>query len=416
MANTFQFVDWIGQEAIRRLTNRLAIADGFNTSYNKEYKKEFAVGDTIRIPYPVRGLVRDGLTYAPQPVNVRQTTVTVDQPFGMDFEYDSIDQALKMGKGEAWITDTIINPYMDQLAQEFDSRASNYAYLHSNNIVGSLKTTPTDTSLAGQARQRMMENACPPGEYKMVMTPASMRSIVDGTLTQFNPNDVISKAFKEGYYGRARNFTWFESMSLYQHTPGNWQTPASVTVSGSGQSGTSLLLNCTSGDTFLEGDVFNIAAVNNVNPVTRRSTGTLRQFRVTQSITASASTVTVQISGGDGQGIAGPGDQYQNVDALPLTTAVLTLFPGTATPSTSGTGWQGLAFSREGFAMVGVNMMMPKAVEMSVQKRDPKTGIAISLIRAFDPIQRKMVNRFDTLIGFGELYSNACSVRCLSAT
>jgi len=27
-----------------------------------------------------------------------------------------------------------------------------------------------------------------------------------------------------------------------------------------------------------------------------------------------------------------------------------------------------------------------------------------------------MVNRFDTLIGFGELYSNACSVRVLSAT
>ncbi len=111
----------------------------------------------------------------------------------------------------------------------------------------------------------------------------------------------------------------------------------------------------------------------------------------------------------------GPGDQYQNVDALPLTTALLTLFPGTSTPSAS-TGTQGLAFSKDAFAMVGVNLMMPKAVEMSVMKRDPKTGLAISLIRAFDPVQRRMVNRFDTLIGFGELYSNACSVRVLSST
>jgi hypothetical protein len=415
VANTFKFVDWIGQESLRILVNRLAIADGFNTSYNKEYKKDFAVGETVRIPYPVRGVIRDGFTYQEQPVDVRNTTITVDQPFGMDFGYDSIEQALKMGNGEGWIKDTILDPYMSQIAQEMDSRASLFAYQRTNNVVGSLKTTPTDTTLAGAARQRMIENACPPAEYKMVMTPAAMTSIVNGTLTQFNPQDAISKAFKEGYYGSARGFTWFESMSLYTHTAGNWQTPAANTISGSGQSGTSLLVNCTSGDTFKAGDVFNIAAVNNVNPSTRRSTGTLRQFRITQDATATGSTITLQISGGDGQGIVGPGDQYQNVDALPLTTALMTLFPGTTLPSAS-TGTQGLAFSKDAFAMVGVNLMMPKAVEMSVMKRDPKTGIAISLIRAFDPTQRRMVNRFDTLIGFGELYSNACSVRVLSST
>ena len=414
MANTFQFASWIAQRALRSLVNRLAIADGFNTDYNKEYKKDFAVGETVRIPYPVRGLIRDGFTYQEQPVDVRQTTITVDQPFGMDFGYDSIEQALKMGRGEAWIADTIIDPYMKQMAQEFDSRASNFAYKHTNNIVGSLKTLPTDTTFAGDARQRLIENAATENPFKMIVTPATMNSVVNGTLTQFNPQDAISKAFKKGYYGEARDFTWFESMSLKSHTAGNWQTPASVTVSGPGQSGTSLLINCTSGDTFKDGDVFNIAAVNNANPSTRESTGTLKQIRVVGDFTATGSTITIQISCGDGQGIVGPGDQYQNVDALPLDTALLTLFPGTTTPS-AASGKQGLAFNRDAFALVGVNLMMPKAVEMSVIKRDPKTGIAISIIRAFDPIQRRMVNRFDTLIGFGELYSNACAVRALSS-
>jgi len=415
VANTFQFVNWIGQEALRILVNRLCIAQGFNTSYNKEYKKEFAVGETIRIPYPVRGLIRDGFTYQPQPVNVRQTTVTVDQPFGMDFEYDSIEQALKMGKGEDWIRETILDPYMSQIAQEMDLRASNFAWRHTNNIVGSLKTLPTDTSFAGSARQRMIENAAPLGEKIMVMTPATMNSVVNGTLVQFNPTDVISQGWKRGYYGSARDFTWFESMSLYPATAGTWQTPASVTVSGSGQSGTTLLINCTSGDTFPDGLIFNIAAVNNVNPATRLSTGTLRQFRVVGDQTATGSTITLNISAGDGQGIAGPGDQYQNVDALPLDTALLTQYPGTTTPS-AATGTQGLAFGKDAFAMVGVNLMMPKAVEMSVMKRDPKTGIAISIIRAFDPTQRRMVNRFDTLIGFGELYSNADAVRVATSS
>lgn len=415
MANTFKFVDWIAQEALRILVNRLCIAEGFNTSYNKEYKKEFAVGETVRIPYPVRGLIRDGFTYQPQPVNVRNTTITVDQPFGMDFEYDSIEEALKMGKGEGWVRETILDPYMSQMAQEMDLRASNFAWRHTNNVVGSLRTLPTDTSLAGQARQRMIENAAPLGEKRMVMTPATMRSIVDGTLVTFNPTDVISQGWKRGYYGSARDFTWFESMSLYTATAGVWATPASVTVSGSGQSGTTLLINCTSGDTFPDGLIFNIAAVYNANPGTRLSTGTLRQFRVVGDQTATASTITLNISAGDGQGIAGPGDQYQNVDALPLDTALLTQYPGTTTPS-GVTGTQGLAFGKDAFAMVGVNLMMPKAVEMAVMKRDPKTGIAISIIRAFDPIQRKMVNRFDTLIGFGELYSNADAVRVVTSS
>jgi len=415
MANVFEFVNWIGNAALARLLNRLSIAEGFNTDYNSEFTKDFAVGDTVNVKYPQRMLIRDGLTYSPQPINRRHTTITVDQPFGIDFEYDSIDQALKMERGEEWFTDQYLNPSMDQMAQEFDSRASKFAYQHANNIVGSLKTTPTDTSQSGQARQRMLENACPPGPYRLITTPGAMRSIVDGSLTQFNPQDIISKMFKDGYYGDARGFTWFESMSLYQHTAGNWQVPSANTISGSGQSGTSLLINCTSGDTFNTGDVFNIAAVNNVNPGTRRSTGVLRQFRVTQDAVATGATITLQISGGDGQGIVGPGDQYQNVDALPLDTALLTLFPGTATPS-AATGWQGLASSKDAFALVGVKMKLPKAVERAVQRRDPKTGIAVSMIEAFDPIQRKWVNRFDTLIGFGELYSNACAVRFLSAT
>ena len=415
MANVFQFVDWVGNESIRVLTNKLVIAEAFNTDYNKEFTKEFAVGEDVRVKYPQRFLIRDGLTYQPQPVNRRKTDIVVDQPFGIDFEYDSIDQALKMERGEEWFMKEYIVPAMDQIAQEIDSRAANFAWSHANNIVGSLKTTPTDTSAAGAALQRLTENAGLTDNMRMIVPPGAMTSIANGSLTLFNPTDEISKIWKKGYIGDARSFTWFESMSLYQNTAGNWQVPSAVTVNGSNQQGTALNINCTSGDTFKVGDVFNMAAVNNVNPSTRRSTGVLRQFRVTQDLTATGATATIQISGGDGQGIVAPGDQYQNVDALPLDTALLTLFPGTTSPS-SATGWNGLALAKDAFALVGVKMMLPKAVEMSVQKRDAKTGIPVSFIRAFDPIQRKMINRFDTLIGFGELYSNACAVRMLSAT
>ena len=412
MSSVFQFVDWVGMESLRNLVNRLEIADAFNTDYNKEFTKEFAVGETVRVKNPQRFLIREGLSYSPQPINRTYTTITCDQVFGVDFEFDSVEQALKMERGEEWFKKEYLEPAMLQISQEIDSRAANFATLNTNNIVGSLVTTPTDTSIAGSARQRLIENACPPGLNKMVIDPGTMTSVVNGTTTLFNPPDEITKQWKTGAVGEARNFDWYESMSLYQTTGGNWQTPSAVTFSSTSLAqGNTIIVNCTTGDTFLAGDVFNIAAVNNVNPKTRRSTGVLKQFVVLANATGASSLATLIIS----PAITGPGDQYQNVDALPVSTALLTLYPGTTSPS-GKTGWNGLVLNRDAFALVGVKLALPKAVEMSVQKRDPKSGIAVRFVRMFDPVQSRMINRFDVLLGFGALYPDNCAVRILSAT
>jgi hypothetical protein len=65
--------------------------------------------------------------------------------------------------------------------------------------------------------------------------------------------------------------------------------------------------------------------------------------------------------------------------------------------------------------MVGVKLMMPTKAEMASQKRDPETGLQIAFIRDFDPIQRKMINRFDCLLGFGRGYADSGAVRVLGA-
>ncbi len=410
MPNLFQVVDWLTMESLRTLLNQLVVGETFNTDYNKEFDREFAVGETVRVKLPQRFTIRDGLGYTPQALNRVYTTVSCDQIFGVDFEWDSAEKALRMERGMDMIKREYIDPAMAQIAQEIDTRAALWAYQNTNNIVGVLGTNPSDTTSAGAARQRMIENACPPGEKRAIMSPGAMTSIVNGGLTLFNDKEQISKGFKEGYYGRARGFDWFESMSLYAHTSGVWQ--GTVEMLAGGQSGSSLSLTATTGDTFKVGDVFNIAGVYNVNPKTRRSTGTLKQFVVTQDTTAAASAATVLIQ----PPIIGPGSQYQNVDSLPIAGADLTMFPGTAAPTTAHSGINGLALHRDAFALVGVKLEMPKAVELSSQTRDPKTGISVRFVRMFDPIQSKMVNRFDVLLGFGNLYADQCAVRMLSAT
>lgn len=394
-------------ESLRTLLNSLVVAEHFNTDYNKEFKQAFAVGDTVRVKLPQRYLIRDGLGYTPQPINRKYTTVAVDQVFGIDFDWDSVEAALKAERGEAAIKREYIDPAMAQIAQEIDSRAANFATFHTNNVVGILGTDPSNTNIAQAARTRLIQNACPAGEKCFIITPGAMENVANGSTTIFNPQDDISKAWKEGYYGRARGFDWYESMSLYTQTAAVWQTPSSVTIHGSNQTGSSLLLDNTSGDTFPAGTRFTIDSVFNVNPKTRRSTGVLKQFIVTQSITSSAATVTIQIS----PAIVGPGDQYQNVDSLPQNTAVLVQWPGTTAPATGPkSGNVGLALHRDAFALVGVELEMPKAVEISSQTRDPQTGIAVRFVKMFDPIQSKMVKRMDVLLGFGELYPDNCAV------
>ncbi len=405
MANSFQVVDWITAEALRSLVNKLTIARVFNTDQNQEYTKPFAVGETVRVRLPQRFLIRDGLGYTPQALNNIYTTVSCDQVFGVDFEIDSVEQALKAGRTTAQIKDQYLDRAVEQIAQEVESRASQWAYQNTNNIVGALGTNPTAMATYNAARARMVENACPAGEKTVHISPGMQVSIANTLATVFNPTGTISGVFEEGTLGSGAGFrSWYESMSLYTHTAGTWA--GTVETSSAGQSGSTLALTVTNGDTFFVGDVFNIAGVYNVNPSTRRSTGVLKQFVVTQNLTASGTTATINIS----PAIVGPGSQYQNVSALPGNGADLTLFPGTVNPN-GLVGVQGLALHRDAFALVCVPLEEPKAVEMAKTQRDPSTGVSIRYVKMFDPIQSRMVSRFDVLMGFGNLYPDQCAVR-----
>lgn len=412
MANVFQFVDWLSMEGLRLLLNKLEVSQGFNTDYNSEFTKDFAVGETVRVPLPQQWTVRTGLGYNPQAVNRIYTTVTCDQIFGVDFEWDSAQAALEVERGQERIKKEYLEPAMDQIKQEIDSRCAQFAYQNASQAVGVLGTDPTSLTVFNSARQRMIElGGISQGARINCIPPSVNTSLVGSALGLFNPPDAIAKQYKEGAIGRYSGADWYESMSLYDHTAGTWA--GAVTVNTTMTDGSnSLIVNCTSGDTFKKGDIIGIASVYNVNPMTRRtaSTANTSTFCVAADVTASASTATLTLT----DTVYGPGSQYQNVNRLPTASDVITLFPGTSSPN-GKQGKQGLYFNKGAFALVGVKLETPKAVEMASQSRDPETGISIRFVRMFDPQQSKMINRFDVLMGFGQLRPRNCAVRVLSA-
>src|SRR5215469_8660131 len=222
-------------EALRLLLNKLEVAQFFNTEYNKEFEQEFPVGATVQVKLPQRFIVRDGLGYSPQPVNRITTSVTCNYIKGIDFEWDSIEKALNMERSQEEISKQYIEPAVAQLAQQIDIDAATFAYLNCNNIVGQLGTDPSTTTTIMQARQRLMELACPPsGEKGFIVPPSVNTALVPALQSVFNPASDISKQYKQGSIGKLMGFDWYESMSLQRFTAGNWQTPANNTFNALG--------------------------------------------------------------------------------------------------------------------------------------------------------------------------------------
>jgi coat protein Gp5 len=265
-----------------------------------------------------------------------------------------------------------------------------------------------------QGLQRLVELACPPtGEKGAILTPAVATAVVPNIQTYFNPASEISRAFKQGSLGMFNGFEWHQSMSIKRHTAGTAGTAAAVTISANVNGNQNFItVTGTAAETYKAGDVISIAAVNYVNPMTREAPNVvLKQFVVMfDTVLTGAAGDVVSIS----PTIYGPGSQYQNVDALPLLGAVVTLFPGTAAPQ-GKSGAQNLLLHPDAYALVSVKLESPEAVEVISQKRDPKTGIAIRFVRAFDPTQSRMINRWDMVYGFGAMYPDNCCVRMLGA-
>ena len=410
MANNFAVTNWVSMKILWFLKNSLAIAAMFNSGWESEFKKAFPVGSQAQIKLPQSWLVTSGLAYQEQGINRLVTTVNLDQIKNVHFGYDSYEKLIKMERSEKELDEAYLRPAGFQLAQQVDSDAANWARLWTNNVVGTLGTDSTTIDFALFADQVLFNLACPEdGDRHLCISSGLMRSYVKNNVTQFNPSKDISDMFRTGVLGTAAGWKWYRSNSLFKHTVGTFPTNG-VTVTGAGQSGASLVVTGTNGQTINPGDKFSIASVNAVNPRTRIATPLgLKQFVYTggAAFVFTGGNDTIPIS----PAIFGPGSQYQNVDSLPGNAAALTAWPGTASPS-GVTGTVSLALSPYAFLKAFGKFENPEAVEHAEEAVDEETGAQLAYVVAYDQFNRKITNRFDICYGFGNAYSDAgaCAV------
>lgn len=397
------------------LKNSMAVGPYFSTEYSGEYAQKFAIGKNLSIPLSQRYTVqRNDMVYNPQALDRPLTSMSVDQTATISIEWESIEKALDMERGESRVEELYLKPAIAYIRQAIESDLAQFAYRNANMVVGALGTNPTTyDATSAAALQALVEMGCPvdSDNLGLFLPPAVNRSVKNTGATYHNPVSDITKQFRTGFVEKSDSFDWYASMSLATHTAGTWA--GAVTMSSANQSGSSIAVTCTTGDTFKNGDKVSIANTNQLNLMTRNSTSTssagTKVFTILADVTGVASAATLPIY----PPIYGPGSHYQNVDALPANAAALTLWPGTSSPSAK-VGKVGLALYPGAFFLVGMKLEEPEAVEICRQYQDPETGIAIRFVRQWMsslPGQAPfMSNRLDCCWGRGVGLAEQCAV------
>jgi hypothetical protein len=228
------------------------------------------------------------------------------------------------------------------------------------------------------------------------VNPTAHWTLADGLKGTFAPKvaeDIVSK----GYLGTIANLSIYMDQNVANHTTGAFTAGATPIMNGATSTGaTQLVTNGWSGsNTVATGDIFTVAGVNQVNPMSGVSTGVLRRFAVTTGLADTSADMTIPVTPTLSYVASGP---YNNIDALPLTTAALS-FVGTA----STTYPQNLVFHPNAFALVTLPLEMPANV-WGARESDSDTGISIRVVKQYDILYDEEVIRLDILYGMKTIY------------
>jgi P22 coat protein - gene protein 5 len=401
---TRQEITW---ESLEVLENELNVLPNFYRDLDQEFgKKGGKIGDTIYVRKPPRAVGRDGQAYQPEGMTDTQVPVTINQQSGVDFEFSSAEKFLSIDD----FRNRYLEPYMISLANKLDLRCALTAQQNTANGVGTPGTPPGLSStdafyIYAQAGQRLQEegfNLKP--DPVAVITPAMRTAWLDFNKAFFNPTGDISKQWKTGQVSNALGYRWFIDQNMPTQVIGALGgTPAVV---GGGQTGTSINTNGWS-DSIAGllniGDVISFANVFAVNPQSRQSTGTLRNF-VVQAPAASSGTGTSTLTI---LPAIVPSGQFQNVTNSPAAGGLINVYGTAAAGQSALSGLsspQGLVWTKQAYAFVSFPGDVPEGVDMGMEDRSSDIGVSLRFVRIWDGYRDQWVNRFDVYYGVGILY------------
>lgn len=396
MANSVITIDVVAKEALRILDNNLVMAKQVYRGLESEFGNAmngYEAGSTVSIRRPTDFTVRSGASVSNQDVVEGKTSITVSNQKGVDFAFTSLELTLSIGE----LSERVIKPAMVQLANQVDADLM-ALYKQVPSWVGTPGQTINSYTDFAKGPERLDEFAIPQDDRSSVLSPADHWALL-GSQTGLYIQDAAKGAYRQGSLGMIGGVDTFMAQNVPTHTVGaQGGTPLvnganqNVTYDSVKNTMTSSLItdgwsNSITG-VVKEGDVFTIANVYAVNPVTKATLPFLRQFVVRADANSNGSgqaTITIYpaiITSG----------AFQNCSAVPADNAAITML------GTAATGYrQNMVFHKNAFALAMVPMVRPPgAVEVA---RESYKGTSVRVIPYYTGTTDTSAWRLDILYG-----------------
>jgi hypothetical protein len=396
MSNSLLTPSVIAAEALRMFENEL----GFTRKIDKQYSSDFAktgakIGNTITVRKPWRPTIRSGQAISIQNVTEESVPLVLSNQKGVDFTFTSQDLTLTVDR----FAERYIKPAVVAVANQVDVDNLTMAAQSTFNTVGTSGSPPQGTGATSGAlftyllaQQKLNELACPQDDDRsFFINPAASPYAVAAMSGLFQDSKAVGEQYMKGMMGKGLGGDWHMAQNINAYTTGTGGSGSPTTLTtGSPQTGASLsVVAWGSTSTANVGDVFTIAGVYKVNPITKVSTGVLQQFVVTTAATASGGAITLAIS----PSIITSGST-QTVSAAPATTAAITLVT-TANTLTANN----ILCHKKAFTLGCADMELPEGVHFAARANDEESGLSIRIVRAYDINSDQIPCRLDILYG-----------------
>lgn len=397
MADNLLSASIIAKEALAQLDNNLVMSKLVHRAYEDEYAKSvngYTPGTTISIRRPAQFTVRTGATASNQDVVEGTTAITIDQQVGVDFNFTSQQLTLNIKD----LSERVIKPAMIQLANKVD-RDLMALYSKVPNWVGTPGAAVNTYAKFQEAAKRMDLLAVPDDMRRAVMTTSDFRDLASAQAGIY-VQKIAETAIRASTLGVLGGVDTYSTQNTPTHTVG--VATGTPKVNGASQNVTYDSVK----DTYVQdlvtdgwtnsttgilkaGDVFTIAGVYAVNPVTKVTTSKLRQFVVQADVDSGASTGPATISISPPIIISG---SQKTCSAAPADNADITVV------GTGATAYdQNLVFHKNAFALCMVPLVMPPGSIGGA--RQSYKGLSVRVVPYYDGTNDISSYRLDVLYG-----------------
>ena len=408
MSNQFKNTQLAVSHTIATLTDSVMFIGTMDKQYSSKFKEKTSgarVGSTIDIKKPFVPVIKDGEVAVDQDYAETFVSLTLDVRKNALIPFTSFEETLNLDD----FNKSVADPVGFQMASAIEQSA--YAKLLPS--VGNLIiASGTDGSGVNsgltnydviKSGVKLTQGTTKTSGRMMLVDPLTEGFYINENRNLFNNQAEIAKQYADSYVGHANGYMWGRSNRLPSIT-----MPADVvgSVTSNYVNGATTISVSDFGvsQVIMAGTVFTVASTNAVQIQTKEALGHAFQFSVKTTVTTSGTgTATFEIEPVYNATTGGT-EGLQNVDALPLAGAVVTL-AGVA----GATYRQSITYVKEAFTMGSADLALPTGG--AVGARDSMDGIAGRIIRGWDVRNDQDLPRFDVLCGFRTLRPEyACKI------